>query len=333
MLTGPRSAASASRSRGFASAGLFGLVRLALDAVVRKHVPTKTANRLVNVIATGVAIVLIFHALRPLHSNQAFAREAGVWISTNCGFEKSALLTDNPLVFASEDAADAYYLPRLYKAVSCGNFHGQPLAFAMDFLSIAIAELGSIAERRIFRLLTGVLNHNLEAMLIRSVDREAGMHNGFMIAQYTASALVSENKTLAHPDSVDSIPTCEDQEDHVSMSSNAARHARQIIWNVQQIIGIEMLCAAQALDFRLEGQEYVQYCDGGSIRRGWQKTESDTSPALGVGTRAAYDHLRTCVEHRRRDRVLYPDMARVAREVSSGGIVQAVDAALAGSMT
>jgi histidine ammonia-lyase len=153
-----------------------------------------------------------------------------------------------------------------------------------------------------------------------------------MIAQYTATALVSENKTLAHPDSVDSIPTCEDQEDHVSMSPNAARHARQIIWNVQQIVGIEMLCAAQALDFRLEGEEYVQYCDGGAIRKGWQKAQSDAPPVLGVGTRAAYDYLRTLVEHRRRDRVLYPDMARVAHEVSSGRIVRAVEAAVAGSL-
>lgn len=239
--------------------------------------------------------------------------------------------TDNPLIFASEDATDEYYLPRHYKAVSCGNFHGEPLAFAMDFLRIAIAELGNIAERRIFRLLTAALNHNLEAMLVRSPEGESGMHNGFMIAQYTATALVSENKTLAHPDSVDSIPTCEDQEDHVSMAPNAARHTRQVLWNVQQIVGIEMLCAAQALDFRLAGQEYVQYCEGGEIRKGWREVDGDR-PALGRGTRAAYDCIRAAIRHREHDRVLYPDIARAAALVSSGEIVHAVKEALAGPL-
>lgn len=239
--------------------------------------------------------------------------------------------TDNPLIFTSEDATDEYYLPRHYKAVSCGNFHGEPLAFAMDFLRIAVAELGNIAERRIFRLLTAALNHNLEAMLVRSPEGESGMHNGFMIAQYTATALVSENKTLAHPDSVDSIPTCEDQEDHVSMAPNAARHTRQVLWNVQQIVGIEMLCAAQALDFRLAGQEYVQYCEGGEIRKGWREVDGDR-PALGRGTRAAYDCIRAAIRHREHDRVLYPDIARAAALVSSGKIVHAVEEALAGPL-
>jgi histidine ammonia-lyase len=254
-------------------------------------------------------------------------RDVLTWVRSVVETELNAA-TDNPLIFASEDATDDYYLPRLYKAVSCGNFHGEPLAFAMDFLGIAIAELGSIAERRIFRLLTGALNHNLEAMLIRSKEREVGMHNGFMIAQYTATALVSESKTLAHPDSVDSIPTCEDQEDHVSMSPNAARHAREIIWNTQQIVGIEMLCAAQAIDFRLEGQEYAQYCDKDTIKKGWRETEGATVPSLGVGTRAAYECIRSLIEHRRRDRVLYPDMLLAASEVSSGNVVKAVEEAL-----
>jgi histidine ammonia-lyase len=236
--------------------------------------------------------------------------------------------TDNPLIFASDDLTDEYYLPRSYKAVSCGNFHGEPLAFAMDFVGIAVAELGNIAERRIFRLLTGVLNHNLEPMLIRSKEQEAGMHNGFMIAQYTATALVSENKTLAHPDSVDSIPTCEDQEDHVSMSPNAARHTREIIWNVQQIVGIEMLCAAQALDFRLAGQEYIQYCEAREIKKKWRAVDGVSQPMLGVGARAAYDCIRASIEHRRRDRVLYPDVAHVAAQVSSGEILHAVEGAL-----
>jgi histidine ammonia-lyase len=254
-------------------------------------------------------------------------RDVLAWVRTIVEAELNAA-TDNPLIFASKNAADDYYLPRLYKAVSCGNFHGEPLAFAMDFMGIAIAELGNIAERRIFRLLTGALNHNLEAMLIRSAEREVGMHNGFMIAQYTATALVSENKTLAHPDSVDSIPTCEDQEDHVSMSPNAARHTREIIWNVQQIVGIEMLCAAQAIDFRLRRQEYVQYCEAGTMKKGWRDAESPTAPALGIGTSAAYERIRAVIKHRRRDRVLYPDIARAAAEVLSGSIVRRVEEVL-----
>jgi histidine ammonia-lyase len=254
-------------------------------------------------------------------------RDVLAWVRTIVEVELNAA-TDNPLILASEDVADDYYLPRLYKAVSCGNFHGEPLAFAMDFLRIAIAELGNIAERRIFRLLTGALNHNLEPMLIQSEEQEVGMHNGFMIAQYTATALASENKTLAHPDSVDSIPTCEDQEDHVSMSPNAARHAREIIWNVQQIVGIEMLCAAQALDFRLAGQEYVQCCEAGEIKKKWRAVNGASQPMLGAGTRAAYDCIRTSIEHRRRDRVLYRDIAHVAAQVSSGEVLQAVEGAL-----
>ena len=232
--------------------------------------------------------------------------------------------TDNPLIFASKDAADEYHLPRTYKAVSCGNFHGEPLAFAMDFLGIAIADLGNITERRIFRLLTNHLNRNLDSMLVHSSEKEVGMHNGFMIAQYTAAALVSDSKTLAHPDSVDSIPTCEDQEDHVSMAPNAARHAREIIWNVQQVVGIEMLCAAQALDLRLElkyGKDYDQNVKNKERRE-----------RLGKGTRAAHGYIRDKkrgrVKHWDQDRIMYPDLAQAALMVSSGEVVRAVEEVL-----
>ena len=250
-------------------------------------------------------------------------RDVLSWVRGVVEIELNAA-TDNPLIFAAGDEADDYYLPRTYKAVSCGNFHGEPLAFALDFLGIAVAELGNIAERRVFRLLTGALNQNLEPMLVRSREQEVGMHNGFMIAQYTAAALVSDNKVLAHPDSVDSIPTCEDQEDHVSMALNAARHAREIVWNTQRIVAIEMLCAAQALDFRLAGQEYALVCEDGAVRRGWREVAGDHPPALGLGTGAAYERIRALVGHRERDRVLYPDIAAVAAAVSSGEIAHAV---------
>ena len=247
-------------------------------------------------------------------------RDVVSWVRGMVETELNAA-TDNPLIFASADAGDAYYLPRQYKAVSCGNFHGEPLALALDFLGIAIAELGNVAERRVFRTLTGDLNRHLESMLVKSPEGEVGLRNGMMMAQYTAAALVSDNKTLAHPDSVDSIPTCEDQEDHVSMAPNAGRHTREIVWNVEQIVGIEMLCAAQALDFRLAGIEY-------DPKRGWRRAAADQEPRLGRGTRAAYDCIRRRVTHMDQDRALYHDIAAVAAMVSSGEVLEAVENAL-----
>ncbi len=140
--------------------------------------------------------------------------------------------TDNPLVFAA--AGDA---------VSGGNFHGEPMALAADFLAIALAELGSISERRIEKLTNDAFS-GLPPFLVAN----AGLNSGFMMAQVTAAALVSENKVLAHPASVDSIPTSADKEDHVSMGMWAAIKCRQIAANVRQILAIELLGAAQGLD-------------------------------------------------------------------------------------
>ena len=131
--------------------------------------------------------------------------------------------------------------------ISGGNFHGEPIALALDFAKIAVAELGSIAERRIALLVDARLNGGLPAFLAAS----SGVDSGMMIHQYTAAALVSEDKVLAHPASVDSIPTSANQEDHVSMGAIAARHARAIVRNVEQIVAIELIVAAQALDARL----------------------------------------------------------------------------------
>jgi len=144
--------------------------------------------------------------------------------------------TDNPLVFAAEgDAPEA--------AISGGNFHGQPMALAADFLAIAVAELGSISERR-----TEKLTHSAFSALPPFLVGNAGLNSGFMMAQVTAAALVSENKTLAHPASVDSIPTSADKEDHVSMGMWAALKARRVTANVRRILAIELLCAAQGID-------------------------------------------------------------------------------------
>lgn len=141
-------------------------------------------------------------------------------------------VTDNPLVFAMDDVA-----------IEGGNFHGQPLALVLDFLAIAASELANISERRTERL----VNHMLGG-LPRFLTPNGGLHSGMMIAQYTAAALVSENKVLAHPASVDSIPTSANQEDHNSMGSIAARKLQNVVTNAQRVLAIELLCAAQGID-------------------------------------------------------------------------------------
>lgn len=142
--------------------------------------------------------------------------------------------TDNPLIFHDGDMV-----------VSGGNFHGQPIAFAMDFMKIAVAELANISERRIERLVNPQLND-----LPPFLSPEPGLQSGAMILQYSAASLVSENKTLAHPASVDSIPSSANQEDHVSMGTIGSRHAYQIIQNARRVMAIELLCSLQAVEFR-----------------------------------------------------------------------------------
>ncbi len=202
-------------------------------------------------------------------------------------------VSDNPII------ATTLETPR--KALSGGNFHGGGPAMWLDFLGIAIAEVGDIAERRIFRLLTPELSDGLPAMLVPT----SGLDSGLMMPQYTAAALVSDNKTLAHPDSVDSIPSSANQEDHVSMGANAARHAREIVDNVRHIIAIELLTAAQAIDLRPGGPA-----------------------SLGRGTTAAYTLLRRRVKFLSHDRATAPDIAALVDLINSGELLEAVDAAL-----
>ncbi|MGH3357350.1 MAG: HAL/PAL/TAL family ammonia-lyase [Nocardioidaceae bacterium] len=211
--------------------------------------------------------------------------------------------TDNPLIFTD--------LPRPLKAVSGGNFHAEYLAFVSDFVAIATTEIGNIAERRLFRLDDGTLNRGLPDMLVASTD--VGMDCGYMLPQYLAAALVSDCKTLAHPDSVDSIPTCANQEDHVSMANNAGRHARQIVANIEHVIGIEVIMAAQALELRL--------------------AEAGRKPsALAPATRAVLDLVRstptsdgTDITHLDRDVVMYPRVRAAAQLVHEGAVLAAVE--------
>jgi len=171
------------------------------------------------------------YSLRCMPQVHGATRDAVDYVSTVVEREMNSA-TDNPLVFADDDIA-----------IEGGNFHGQPLAITLDFLGIAVAELANISERRTERMVNGMLGG-----LPRFLTTEGGLNSGMMIAQYTAAALVSENKVLAHPASVDSIPTSANQEDHNSMGSIAARHLWDIVGNVEKVIAIELLCAAQGVD-------------------------------------------------------------------------------------
>ncbi|MBN1678891.1 MAG: aromatic amino acid lyase [Anaerolineae bacterium] len=179
-------------------------------------------------------------------------------------------VTDNPLIFADTDGPLS--LPRAIKAVSGGNFHGAPIGYAMDFLKITMADLASISERRTFTLTDARLNRGLPSFLIDDPPGKDGINSGLMLAQYTAASLVSESKTLAHPASVDSIPSSANREDHVSMCTTAARLAAAVVANTQVVIAIELLCAFQALALR-------------------QRQNPDAR--LGRGALAVMDFLRT----------------------------------------
>jgi histidine ammonia-lyase len=193
--------------------------------------------------------------------------------------------TDNPLVFPEEAMC-----------LSGGNFHGQPISLAMDFLGIALAMVGNISERRITRLMDERLNNGLPAFLIPP-EAKKGVSSGLMTVQYTAAALASENKILAHPACVDSIPTSANFEDFVSMGVAAAQKARQILENTQYIVAIELLCAAQAIEYR-----------------GAEK--------LGRGTKKAYEAVREKVSVLKEDRVLSEDIEKIKSLVESGKIVK-----------
>ncbi len=200
--------------------------------------------------------------------------------------------TDNPLIFPDIEEEN--------KARSGGNFHGAAVALASNVLALAMAEVGSISERRVFRLTSAHLSDGLPMMLVEG----GGTNSGLMMAQVTAAALVSDNKTLAHPDSVDSIPTSADQEDHVSMSTNAARRAREIVWNTTRILAIELIAAAQGIDLRLK-----------NLGRGVEM--------LGEGTRAAHACIRRVIPFLERDRILSEDIERAVKLIESGELLQA----------
>jgi histidine ammonia-lyase len=215
--------------------------------------------------------------------------------------------TDNPLVFPGGGVADDEALATGGgRVISGGNFHGEPIALALDFATLALAELGSISERRTALLVDGRLNGGLPAFL----SHGSGLESGMMLYQYTAAALVSEHKVLAHPASVDSIPTSANQEDHVSMGSIGARHARQVLHGVEQVIGIELVVAAQALDLRLAALAGEVPSDGAAT----------TAPVPGAGVAEAHRRIRERITHLDRDREPGADLAAAADLVHSGAL-------------
>jgi len=194
--------------------------------------------------------------------------------------------TDNPLIFPESDTV-----------ISGGNFHGEPIAINMDYMGIAVSELANISERRIERLVNPSLNEGLPAFLIDN----GGLNSGLMIAQYTAASLVSENKTLATPASVDSIPSSANQEDHVSMGMIAARKARKIVENTRNVLAIELLCAAQAIDLRLQESKGKE---------------------LGKGTKVTYSAIREKIMPIDKDRVLSNDMKVIAESIQDNKLTK-----------
>jgi len=206
--------------------------------------------------------------------------------------------TDNPLIFFDEESGEATVL-------SGGNFHGEPVAIAMDYLSLALTELGNISERRLTRLTDEASN---QETLPAFLTEQGGLNSGFMLTQYTAASLASENKSLAHPASSDTIPSSANIEDHVSMGTIAARQARRIARNVENILSLELFAAAQGIDFRRKAL-------GAEAR-------------LGVGTAPAYELIRGRVPFLEQDAVMYPYIEAVRDLVASGSLAEAVNRAL-----
>jgi histidine ammonia-lyase len=209
------------------------------------------------------------YSLRCMPQVHGAVRDALTYVRQVLELEINAA-TDNPLVFSEEDLV-----------LSGGNFHGQPVALALDVLSIALTALGNMSERRIEDLVNPTLSH-LPAFLTRN----GGLNTGFMMLQVTAAALASENKLLATPASIDSIPTSANKEDFVSMGLTAARKAKEILENVQRIIAIELICAAQGLEF-------------------------SNPKEAGVGVRQVYHFVREHIPPLEEDRPLYLDIDRI----------------------
>ena len=219
------------------------------------------------------------YALRCMPQVHGAVRDALTFVREKVEIELNAV-TDNPLLFPEDEAV-----------ISCGNFHGEPMALPFDFLGIACAELASISERRIERM----VNHTLSNGLTPFLTTHSGLNSGYMIVQYSAASMVSENKVLTHPASVDSIPSSANQEDFVSMGTTAARKAGDILQNTLSVLAYELLTACQAVDIR--------------------RRKGDLGTGLSPVHEALYRHVREQVDFLEEDRELWPDIRAVERMV------------------
>ena len=225
------------------------------------------------------------YALRCIPQVHGAVRDTLEFVKAKVDIELNAV-TDNPLLFPEDEAV-----------ISGGNFHGEPMALPFDFLGIACAELASISERRTERMVNAALSNGLTPFL----TTEGGVNSGFMIVQYSAASMVSENKVLAHPASVDSIPSSANQEDFVSMGTTAARKAGTILENTRSVLAYELLTACQAID----------------IRRQIGRWGTGLSPA----GEAVFRRVREKVDFMEVDRELWPDIQAVEAMVRSGELL------------
>ena len=228
------------------------------------------------------------YALRCIPQVHGAVRDALEFIKSRVDIELNAV-TDNPLLFCEDEAV-----------ISGGNFHGEPMALPFDFLGIACSELASISERRIERM----VNASLSNGLTRFLTIHGGVNSGFMIVQYTAASMASENKVLAHPACVDSIPSSANQEDFVSMGTTAARKAGTILENTRSVLAYELLTACQAIDIRRRSGEHGQ--------------------GLSPAGEAVFRRVREKVAFMEKDRELWPDIQAVEAMVRSGELLELV---------
>ncbi len=243
-----------------------------------------------NALRTQEAKVQDPYTLRCTPQIHGASRDAFKYVYDAVTTEINAV-TDNPIIFPDED-----------EVISGGNFHGQPMALAFDFMKMAISELADVSERRIERLVNPALSEGLPPFL----TKHAGVCSGFMITQYAAASLVSENKIYDHPACVDSIPSSGNQEDHVSMGMTSARTAAMVLDNAIKVLGIEVGCAAQAIWLRQEiGENRLDYM----------------SPA----TRAAYDRVRAVSDPVEDDVVMHDELVKFEQIVKDGSLLKAVE--------
>ncbi|MFQ5434946.1 MAG: histidine ammonia-lyase [Anaerolineae bacterium] len=231
------------------------------------------------------------YTLRCVPQVHGAIRDAIAYLQWVINIELNAV-NDNPIIFVDEETGAA-------DVISAGNFHGEPIALAMDYAALSLTELGNMSERRIARLVDADSNGGVLPMFLTA---HGGLESGFMMAQYTAASLASENKVLAHPASADSIPSSANIEDHVSMGATAVRQAWQILDNVEKVVAIELLCAAQGVDFRRLNNEQM----------GW-------------GTAVAHQLIRQHVPFLEHDTYLAPHINMVCRLVADGTIKEAVE--------